>query len=124
MFFRRMPGQEVFKTMIFLPRILAPTAVGVMWFYVYAPDGLPEPGAVGLFSAEPVRIGWLFSEATITGAMIATFVWQTCGLVMVLLLLGLAAIPRDPLEAARIDGATPAADLPPHHACRFWRRRW
>lgn len=106
LFFRRMPGQEVFKTIIFLPRILAPTAVGVMWFYVYAPDGILNRG-LGLFTSEPVRIGWLFSEATITGAMIATFVWQTCGLVMVLLLLGLAAIPKDPLEAARIDGARP-----------------
>jgi ABC-type sugar transport system permease subunit len=106
MFFRRMPGQEAFKTVIFLPRILAPTAVGVMWFYVYAPDGLLNRG-LSVFTGEPVRIGWLFDEATITPAMIATFVWQTCGLVMVLLLLGLAAIPKDPLEAARIDGARP-----------------
>lgn len=106
LFFRRMPGQETFKTVIFLPRILAPTAVGVMWFYVYAPDGLLNRG-LSLFAAEPVRIGWLFDEATVTGAMIATFVWQTCGLVMVLLLLGLSAIPKDPLEAARIDGARP-----------------
>jgi ABC-type sugar transport system permease subunit len=106
LFFRRMPGQEAFKTIIFLPRILAPTAIGVMWFYVYAPDGLLNR-ALSVFSTEPVRIGWLFDEATVTGAMIATFVWQTCGLVMVLLLLGLAAIPKDPLEAARIDGARP-----------------
>lgn len=107
LFLRRMPGQEVFKTVIFLPRILAPTAVGVMWFYVYSPDGLLNRG-LSVLAAEPVRIGWLFDEATVTGAMIATFVWQTCGLVMVLLLLGLSAIPKDPLEAARIDGATPA----------------
>ncbi len=106
LFFRRMPGQETFKTIIFLPRILAPTAVGVMWFYVYAPDGLLNRG-LSLFAAEPVRIGWLYSDSTVTGAMIATFVWQTCGLVMVLLLLGLSAIPKDPLEAARIDGARP-----------------
>lgn len=106
LFLRRMPGQEVFKTVIFLPRILAPTAVGVMWFYVYSPDGLLNRG-LSVHAAEPVRIGRLFDEATVTGAMIATFVWQTCGLVMVLLL-GLSAIPKDPLEAARIDGATPA----------------
>ena len=84
LFFRRMPGQELFKTVIFLPRILAPTAVGVMWFYVYSPDGLLNRG-LSFFTQDPVRIGWLFSEATITPAMIATFVWQTCGLVMVLL---------------------------------------
>lgn len=107
MFFRSMPGQEIFKAVVFLPRILAPTAVGVMWYYLYAPDGLLNRG-LSLASGSEVRIGWLFEEWSVTPAIIATFVWQTCGLVMVLLLLGLAAIPRDPLEAARIDGASPA----------------
>lgn len=106
LFFRAMPGQEVFKTIIFLPRILAPTAVGVVWFYVYAPSGLLNMG-IGAVAGREVSIGWLYDEATITPAIITTFVWQTSGLVMVLLLLGLAAIPRDPLEAARVDGARP-----------------
>lgn len=103
--FRAMPGEEAFKAIIFLPRILAPTAVGVMWYYVYAPDGLLNRG-LGLIVGHPVSIGWLFDAQTITPAIIVTFVWQTCGLVMVLLLLGLAAVPRDPLEAAKIDGAS------------------
>ena len=106
MLFRRMPGQEWFKSVIFLPRILAPTAVGVMWYYVYAPDGLLNQ-LLSTVSGQALQIGWLFEDSLITPAIILTFVWQTCGLVMVLLLLGLAALPRDPLEAARIDGAGP-----------------
>jgi len=104
MFFRNLRGAETFKNIIFIPRILAPTAVGVLWFYVYAPDGLLNRG-LGLVSGRDVDIGWLYSDATVTPAIIATFVWQTAGLVMVLLLLGLAAIPKDPIEAAHIDGA-------------------
>ncbi len=106
LFFRGIRGQEVFKSIIFLPRILAPTAVGVMWYYLYAPGGLLNLG-LGLLGGQKVSIGWLYQDNTVTPAIIATFVWQTSGLVMVLLLLGLAAIPRDPLEAAKIDGATP-----------------
>lgn len=105
MFFRNLRGAETFKNIIFIPRILAPTAVGVLWFYVYAPDGLLNRG-LGFVSGRDVDVGWLYNDATVTPAIIATFVWQTAGLVMVLLLLGLAAIPKDPIEAAHIDGAS------------------
>lgn len=102
---RGIPAEGLFKNVIFIPRILAPTAVGVLWFYVYAPDGIVNR-LLGFASGSEVDIGWLYQEETVTAAIVATFVWQTVGLVMVLILLGLSAIPRDPLEAARLDGAT------------------
>ena len=103
---RNIPFEGVFKNIIFVPRVLAPTSVGVIWFYVYAPHGVLN-SALGVAAQQPVDIGWLYQDNTIMPAIIATYVWQNVGLVMVLLLLGLAAIPTDPIEAARIDGATP-----------------
>lgn len=105
LFFRGVRFENTFKNIIFIPRILAPTAVGVIWYYVYAPEGLIN-GALSLVSGQTVDIGFLYDDATVTPAIIATFVWQTVGLVMVLMLLGLSAIPKDPLEAAKIDGAS------------------
>jgi ABC-type sugar transport system permease subunit len=96
---------NTFKNIIFIPRILAPTAVGVLWFYVYAPQGLLNRG-LSAVSGQQVDIGWLYQDNTVTPAIVATFVWQTVGLVMVLILLGLAAIPKDPVEAAQVDGAS------------------
>lgn len=98
--------ETTFKNLIFLPRVLAPTAVGVIWFYVYAPAGLLNY-LLSLLTGEPVSIGWLYQANTVTPAIIATHVWQTVGIVMVLLLLGLSAVPRDPVEAAQMDGAKP-----------------
>jgi multiple sugar transport system permease protein len=98
--------ENAFKNLIFLPRVLAPTAVGVIWYYVYAPHGLVN-SLLSLVTGQPVSIGWLYQDDTVTPAIIATHVWQTVGIVMVLLLLGLAAIPRDPIEAAQMDGAKP-----------------
>jgi multiple sugar transport system permease protein len=95
---------ETTKTLFFLPRVLAPTAVGVIWYYVYAPDGVLN--GVLTRMGMPTDHGWLFDGGTITPAIIVVFVWQMVGLPMVLLLIGLAALPRDPIEAARIDGAT------------------
>jgi alpha-glucoside transport system permease protein len=48
---------------------------------------------------------WL-GPALITPAIIGAFIWVWAGFAMVLIAAGLAAIPRDALEAARIDGAT------------------
>ncbi|MBV7393472.1 carbohydrate ABC transporter permease [Mameliella sediminis] len=97
--------EEVAKSIFFLPRVLAPTAIGVLWFYVYAPDGMLN-AVLGLFSSQPVDIGWLYDDATVTGSVVVAYLWQTVGLAMVLLLLGLAALPSDPLEAAAVEGAT------------------
>ncbi len=103
---RNIPFQETFKSLFFLPRVMAPTAVGAIWYYVYAPTGVLNSVVSGA-TGQPFDYGWLFSPDSITGAVIVTFVWQTLGITMVLLLLGLAAIPKDPIEAARVDGATP-----------------
>jgi len=102
---RGIPFENTFKNIIFLPRVLAPTSIGVIWFYVYAPHGVLNSG-LSFVSGQPVDIGWLYQADTIMPAIIATYVWQNVGLVMVLLLLGLAAIPTDPIEAARMDGAS------------------
>ncbi|WP_157249870.1 ABC transporter permease subunit [Nonomuraea typhae] len=57
------------------------------------------------FTAPYRGLNWL-GEALITPAIIFAFVWVWAGFAMVLISAGLAAIPRDALEAARIDGAT------------------
>jgi ABC-type sugar transport system permease subunit len=57
------------------------------------------------FSAAYGGVDWLGS-ALITPAIIASYLWVWAGFAMVLIAAGLAAIPRDALEAARVDGAT------------------
>ncbi|MDF5752515.1 ABC transporter permease subunit [Spongiactinospora sp. TRM90649] len=57
------------------------------------------------FTASFNGVTWL-GPALITPAIIGAFIWVWAGFAMVLIAAGLAAIPRDALEAARIDGAT------------------
>jgi len=102
---RNVPFQETLKSLYFLPKVLAPTAVGAVWYYVYAPHGVLN-SVVSAATKTPFDFGWIYSPATVTGSVIVTFVWQSVGITMVLLLLGLAAIPKDPIEAARVDGAS------------------
>jgi alpha-glucoside transport system permease protein len=56
--------------------------------------------------AEPFRgINWL-GPALVTPSIIVAYIWIWAGFAMVLIAAGLAAIPRDALEAARVDGGT------------------
>ncbi|MEJ3657036.1 ABC transporter permease subunit [Actinomycetes bacterium KLBMP 9759] len=56
--------------------------------------------------AEPFRgLTWL-GPALITPVIISAWLWIMAGFAMTLIAAGLAAIPRDALEAARVDGAT------------------
>src|SRR5579875_1464106 len=50
-------------------------------------------------------ISWL-GPSLITPAMMSVYLWIYAGFAMVLIAAGMAAIPRDALEAARVDGAT------------------
>ncbi|WP_017539114.1 ABC transporter permease [Nocardiopsis halophila] len=70
-----------------------------------------EPGAYsvvldGRNFAEPYRgVTWL-GPTLVTPAIIGAYLWVWAGFAMVLIAAGLAAIPREALEAARVDGAT------------------
>ncbi|TDD75714.1 carbohydrate ABC transporter permease [Actinomadura rubrisoli] len=69
----------------------------------------PGPVAVRLpkanFTAAYGGAEWL-GGTLITPAIIGSYLWVWSGFAMVLIAAGLAAIPRDALEAARVDGAT------------------
>jgi alpha-glucoside transport system permease protein len=56
--------------------------------------------------AQPFKgVNWL-GEGLITPAIMFSYIWVTAGFAMLIIGAGLAAIPRDTLEAARTDGAT------------------
>jgi multiple sugar transport system permease protein len=105
MLVRGVKGEETFKSIFFLPRMFSATAVGVVWYYVYANEGIINSGlrAVGLGD---LANRWLYESHLATPAMIVTHIWQQVGLMMVLLLIGLNALPSEPMEAAKVDGAS------------------
>jgi ABC-type sugar transport system permease subunit len=93
------------KRLFYLPATLSGAAVGVIWFYVFNPDnGLLTTflEAVGLGS---VTTRWLAEPPINTFAMIFAAMWQGLGPAMILFLVGLQNLPREPIEAARVDGA-------------------
>jgi alpha-glucoside transport system permease protein len=69
-------------------------------------DGTYRVAVASSTFAEPFKgVNWL-GEKLITPAIMLSYVWVTAGFALVIIAAGLAAIPRDVMEAARTDGAS------------------
>ncbi|WP_108462968.1 carbohydrate ABC transporter permease [Devosia naphthalenivorans] len=97
---------SVFRTVLFLPQILATVVVAVAWRWIYAYDGPINAllSAVGLGSLSRAWLGD-FDTALISVGLIGT--WINFGLCMVLFIGGAQKIDTQLYEAARLDGAGP-----------------
>jgi len=107
---QRVRGLAFFRTVIFLPQVVAMVVIAVAWRRIYAPDGTVNQvlSAVGL---ESWTRGWLGEYAFALPAVGLVGTWFESGLVTVLLLAGMGRITRDLYEAARLDGAGPLREF-------------
>ncbi len=105
----RVRYESVIKAVIFLPMVISSTAASVIFVFVYSPDT-----TVGVINAaldalipkfEPIT--WLGRKELANFAIILAGVWVSAGLPMVVLSAAYKALPKDILEAARVDGGTP-----------------
>jgi raffinose/stachyose/melibiose transport system permease protein len=96
-------GLALFRTILFLPQVVAMVVVGVMWKMIYDPESGSLNRFLGLFGIEGKS--WLgdFSLALPSIGIIGTWVYY--GLAMVLLTAGVQKIPSSLYDAARVDGA-------------------
>lgn len=97
-------GRGVARTLLITPFLVMPAASSVLWaMAMLNPTYGLLNWTIGLFGAEPVD--WTSSYPVI--AILMALVWQWTPFMMLLVLAGLQAQPRDVLEAAAMDGAGP-----------------
>ncbi|MFZ5871968.1 MAG: carbohydrate ABC transporter permease [Actinomycetota bacterium] len=97
-------GRAFFRAVLFLPVLLSPVVVGLLWGWLLdRRTGLVNTvlGAVGL--GQP---GWLVEPRLALAAVVAVGVWTHLGFYSLILLSGLQGIDRALYEAASLDGAT------------------
>jgi len=99
----RIRGLALFRTILFLPQVIAMVVVAVMWKMIYDPDNGALNRFLGVFGIEGKS--WLgdFDLALPSIGLIGTWVYY--GLAMVLLTAGVQKIPTSLYDAARVDGA-------------------
>ncbi len=106
---RAIRGATAYKTFIIWPYAVAPVVAAVMWYFLFN----PTVGMISFF-LKAVGVDWNF---TLKGgqAMLLVIIaaaWREMSYNFLFFLAGLQAIPKPFIEAAAIDGASPAK--------RFW----
>jgi ABC-type sugar transport system permease subunit len=98
-----MKGGIWFRLPFLIPYAISGVGVGLIWSFVLQSNGALDQ-ALGLFGIVDTP-RWLLDWPTNTIVMICAAAWQGVGVNALLFTIGLQSIPKEPLEAARIDGA-------------------
>jgi alpha-glucoside transport system permease protein len=103
-------GENISKTLIFLPMAISFVGASTVWKLVYAYN--PDGNQIGLQNAIITKLGhspvaWLsLSNFHLNSLLLMVIlIWMQAGYSMVLLSAAIKGVPEETLEAARIDGA-------------------
>ena len=97
-------GMRFFNTLLLAPVALAPVAVGITWKFFMNADFGTMTYLLQQFNLAEYQI-WLTQKSTARWVLIGIDVWWALPFVTIVLLAGLKSLPREPFEAAQIDGA-------------------
>jgi multiple sugar transport system permease protein len=96
--------RNVYLAILLIPLLISPIAVGLIWRLLLHPDLGAINWALGLVGLPPQE--WLSGATTAMPTIVGVDLWHETSLMLVIILAGLTALPRDPIEAAAVDGAS------------------
>lgn len=100
-------GQRTLRTIMMFPMMFSPILVGFQFKYLFN-------DAVGLVNNALFDLGiirepipWLVDGSLAPLTIILAEIWMSTSVFAILLLAGLMALPKEPIEAAKVDGCNP-----------------
>lgn len=103
---KTLPGRAIFRVIFFMPYILSDVVTGVIWQFIYRPEG-------GLMNTVLQRVVpgfqpqlWLADPKLVLLSIFLVMVWKYFGLHLVLYVAAIQNIPDEVIDAARIDGSS------------------
>jgi raffinose/stachyose/melibiose transport system permease protein len=101
----RTRGQLFFRTIYFMPVVMSPVVVGIIWGWIYNPlIGILNRALTSVGLGELAK-GWLGDPSVALYAVLVAAIWGHLGFVIVILFAGLQKVDVDLIDAAKIDGA-------------------
>jgi ABC-type sugar transport system permease subunit len=90
------------RAFFFFPTVISMVFVGLVWQQMLTQGG-PVDSLLAAFGVG--HVDWLSNSGLVMWVVVWVSTWQWSGWTMVLYLAGMTGLPRDLIEAARIDGA-------------------
>lgn len=97
-------GKVIFRTCLVMPVVLTPVVSGVLWKFLLHPSYGLVNYLLSLLGISKVE--WLADPRFALFSVALANMWQWTPFAFLLLYAGLVSLPREPLEAATVDGAS------------------
>ncbi|NBK23051.1 MAG: sugar ABC transporter permease [Spirochaetia bacterium] len=100
---RSFAGKGVVKTLLLLPLVATPVAIGIVWNLFYDPT-------IGILNyvlsvLKLPQSGWVSETKSVMPSLILVDIWQWTPMITIIVLAGLAGLSSEPYESAKVDGA-------------------
>ncbi len=93
------------QTLLILPFAMSPALIGISWRFLFNPEFGLFAALFGTLFPPLAGMNWLATPALAFSALVMADVWAWTPFMALILVGGLASLPRDTIEAAEIDGA-------------------
>ena len=105
LFLEKMPGRQIFISLLVLPTIISPIVAGATWRLLFDNQYGPINQILAWFAGERVNALWTISPRLVYPAIIFCEIWQWTPFMFLILLAALSNVDKSQTEAAEIDGA-------------------
>ena len=101
---RNFPGRGLARTLVLLPMIATPVAMALVWMTMMSPT-------IGVLNYVLRSVGlagsaWVSSPRSVIPSLLLVETWMWTPMTALICLAGLATLPSEPFESARVDGAS------------------
>lgn len=103
--YKKPRGWKLFRTVYYMPNVVSTSAMAMMFSNIFSPNYGLLNGIIRTVTGTDFIQNWLNNPITAFVSVTSTWIFYA-GLVMLIVLADIMAIPDTVIEAARIDGAT------------------
>jgi multiple sugar transport system permease protein len=103
-FHREFPFRGLLRAVFTMPMMATPVAVALVWTMMFHPQQGVLNYLLSVAGLPPSL--WVYSPTLVIPSLVLVEIWHWTPLVMLIVLGGLAGLPTEPYESARLDGAS------------------